>query len=313
MEAFLRSREDIDATEWDEFVARSPQQTIYASSWYLDQVCPGWQAIIVEKGGQWQGVFPLNLQRKYGVSYSLMPPFTQFFGLMLRPDLKARSRVYHQCKLIQNKVLETLPESVRLFDQNFHPDMDYLLPFHWAGYTVTPRYTYWLPLAPGLDEVKRRLTDSIKSDLKLAAREGFVCEATDSVEELKRLLQEKKLIDEGEAAKLTRLWAEVAARKKGTVLHARDKAGKLLCVAAFLFDQRRMTYVLSASPPGPQRGSNSFLIFKALEKCYEIGGMEHFDFEGSMIEPVEHYFRAFNPEKRIYFRLQRNRLPLLHR
>lgn len=313
LNARLLTRNEIDAAAWDTFVDRSPQQAIYANSWYLDSVCPDWSAIVVEGKDGWEAVMPLNQRKKYGVGYATPPFYTQYLGVLLRPDSKKKSRVYGHLKNVLNKVIETFPSDLKLFDQNFHPSQDYMLPFLWAGFTVSPRYTYELELAHGYDKVVAGFTSSVKSDLKRVVREEITCEESQSIAELSNLLKAKQLIGEEEAKGLGRLWKEVVAREKGVVLQGRNKEGELMCAAAFLFDKTRTIYLLSAARPGPQMGSNTLLIAKAIEKSYAREGVTEFDFEGSMLEPVEHYFRAFNPRKKIYYHVSRNTLSWLYR
>lgn len=312
LEARLLERTEIDDAKWDGFVEASPQSSIYGRTWYLDSVCPGWGAIVVKKGNEWQAVLPMNIHRKRMVNYSLAPLFTQFIGVLFSPAGNSKNRVYHREKKILNKIIETIPSGVRLFDHNFHPSLDYLLPFYWKGFEISPRYSYVLDLSPGYEAIESRLTDSIKSDLKLSAKEGLQIEESSSIDTLCGLLKGRGLISNQDEARLKTLWGKIIDRRSGTILHAKDKDGKVLCAAAFLFDQEEMIYLLSSSVSGPGKGSNSMILMKAIAMCYDLG-IKTFDFEGSMIESVENYFRAFNPEKRIYYRVRRDRLPLLHR
>ena len=176
LEAKLINRNELDIQRWDKFIDQSPQQAMYAYSWYLDKVNPDWRAIIIKKKENWEAVFPLPFGSKYGQEYALTPYFVQYLGIFLRPDIKSKSRVYHNFKQLLSKVIETIPASTKVLDLNLHPSVDYLLPFHWAGYSISPRYTYWLPLNEELEKVRSGFTDSIKSDLKRTVREGITCE-----------------------------------------------------------------------------------------------------------------------------------------
>ena len=74
---FLK-RDDIDTTKWDNCIARSVNGIVYAYSWYLDIVAENWGALIAD---DYQAVFPLTYNKKYGISYIYQPLFTQQLGL----------------------------------------------------------------------------------------------------------------------------------------------------------------------------------------------------------------------------------------
>ncbi|MEM9022260.1 MAG: hypothetical protein AAGB22_00865, partial [Bacteroidota bacterium] len=71
--AKLVPRSAISESTWDHFISRSPQRSIYFQSWYLDIICPGWQAVIASEKDTWQAVLPVNICRKALVPYALQP------------------------------------------------------------------------------------------------------------------------------------------------------------------------------------------------------------------------------------------------
>ena len=47
--------------------------------------------------------------------------------------------------------------------------------------------------------------------------------------------------------------------------------------------------------------SNSLLIRESIRVAHELG--IKFDFEGSVLQPIEHIFRGFGTEQKMYFRI----------
>jgi hypothetical protein len=78
---------EIDKALWDECIAQSVNRRVYAFSWYLDIVCPGWDALV---GDNYMHVFPLTHRRKWGVGYLYQPFFAQQLGLFSRDLLTPR-------------------------------------------------------------------------------------------------------------------------------------------------------------------------------------------------------------------------------
>ena len=49
--------EEIDLKKWDATIDASPNGMVYAKSWYLDIVSPGWEGLVNE---DYNAVFPLT-------------------------------------------------------------------------------------------------------------------------------------------------------------------------------------------------------------------------------------------------------------
>ena len=76
--------DQIDKWKWDETIKHSFNGTIYAYSWYLDIVCPGWEALIKNDH---EYVMPLTAGKKYGVDYIYPPFFSQQLGIFSNSKL----------------------------------------------------------------------------------------------------------------------------------------------------------------------------------------------------------------------------------
>ena len=80
---FLKYNE-IDKKKWDRSVDESVNNLIYAYSWYLDIVSPGWCALIEN---DYESLMPLTGNKKYGIDYLFPPYFTQQLGVFSRTTL----------------------------------------------------------------------------------------------------------------------------------------------------------------------------------------------------------------------------------
>ncbi|RZK88596.1 MAG: hypothetical protein EOO62_37450, partial [Hymenobacter sp.] len=81
---------EIDRPQWDALITDAPNGLIYALTWYLDIVSPGWEALIKEEAGRYVAVLPLPVRRKFGLRYLQQPLFAQQLGLFaLHPPTAA--------------------------------------------------------------------------------------------------------------------------------------------------------------------------------------------------------------------------------
>ena len=69
---------NIDKKKWDDCIQHASNGIVYANSWYLDIVSPGWNALIAD---DYSTVFPLTWKKKYGFYYLHQPFFTQQLGV----------------------------------------------------------------------------------------------------------------------------------------------------------------------------------------------------------------------------------------
>ena len=75
---------EIDFQRWDDCIDHAINSYVYAYSWYLNIVAGEWDALVEEKDGKYQRVFPLPFRKKAGIKYIYQPPFTQQLGLFSR-------------------------------------------------------------------------------------------------------------------------------------------------------------------------------------------------------------------------------------
>src|ERR1043166_572384 len=90
----------IDKPKWDRCIESSANGMIYASSWYLDLVSPGWNALVEH---DYQSVFPLTRRKKFGFHYLCQPPFTQQLGLFGRESSGNEEHILQFCGSIPTK------------------------------------------------------------------------------------------------------------------------------------------------------------------------------------------------------------------
>ncbi len=75
--------EKIDKAKWDECITNAYNSLIYARSFYLDAISPGWHGITNEN---YDWVLPITSKRKYWISYLYQPNFTQQLGVFYKKE-----------------------------------------------------------------------------------------------------------------------------------------------------------------------------------------------------------------------------------
>ena len=105
-------------------------------------------------------------------------------------------------------------------------------------------------------------------------------------------------------AELERLDAACRARGAGAMLFARDEAGRVHAVVWVVWDRCAAYYLLAGADPDLRNsGAGNLLVWEAIMCASAVTDV--FDFHGSMLAPVERFFRAFGARQTPYLRVSR--------
>ena len=88
------------------------------------------------------------------------------------------------------------------------------------------------------------------------------------------------------------------------ILAAEDAEGHIHSVALLVWDDKSVYYLLNGTDPQYKSSqANDFLIYEGIKLAKSMGKV--FDFEGSVIRPIERAFREFGGEAKPYFRIRK--------
>ena len=282
-------------TGYDELVRRSPQGSIFSTSWWLDAVAPGrWPANVVEDKARVVAAWPTVVTRTRFGDVHAGAPFTPFLGPLLEADESAHRRSREIDHL--ERLLERLAPYAHL-EARCNPAFDYWAPLSWHGFTQTTHYTWRLPELADLEAVWAGLRENVRREVRKARKGGLAVE-TGALEDLMQLHvratsgEERERVARANIGALERVDASAATRGARTILVARDAAGRPHSAGLYVHDDRWTYYLVGASDPALRTsGAATLVMWEAIERAAERG--TGFDFEGSMLRPVERFVRAF--------------------
>jgi len=267
----------------------------------------GWDVAVVGQPNDLLGFMPWFHKRKLGFRILTMPPLTPYLGPWLHyPDgQKQPARLAFEKKVMEALIAQ-LPASDR-FVQYFHPAVTNWLPFRWAGFTQTSRYTYILPDLSDIHAIHADMQGNIRREIK-KAEQSLTVSTADSVGLLFAMLRDdmasKKEALLFDLAYMQRVYYAAHATGNGCVLHANDASGRTVGAILLVWDGLSAYYLAGACRPEDRTsGVMSLLLWEGIRLSATV--TKAFNFEGSIREPIERFFRAFGGVQTPYHEIRR--------
>ena len=289
-----------------EFCRSERELPIFLQDWWLDAVCHEgvWDAAITGEGNDIHGVMPYYLVKgRLGHRFITMPRLTQVMGPWLRypPQQKSWSRLAFEKKAM-NALIGQLPP----FDQlslSFHYSLKNWLPFYWEGFSQSSGVTYVIDDIADIGVVYGNFRGNIRREIKKAAKTVTVTpeEDIDSFYEIVFKTYRRQGMEPSVSLEfLKRLDDACRARDRRLIFFARDKNNRVHAALYVVWDDVSAYHLLSGGDPELRNsGATSLLMWEAIQWAATNG--LRFDFEGSMREPIEQFFRSFGAVPRNYF------------
>ncbi|MCX6290864.1 MAG: GNAT family N-acetyltransferase [Bacteroidetes bacterium] len=289
----------IDKRKWDQCIRQSPNGMVYAMSWYLDIVSPGWNALV---DGNYQAVFPLTWRKKYNLYYLYQPFFTQQLG------------VFSMEKNISEKTvsdfLKAIPDQYRLIEIQLNAENN----FHDVGFSISEKLTHHLSLDQPYEKISNGYSENLERNIRRANKNKIVLSEQVTPEEIIQLFRKNKGKDvENLGAKefrvLSHLVRESGNRKSVYLAGARTADGKLCAGTIFLKSNHEYIFLFSAVNEEARKTGAMSLIIDQFIKTHS-GEKMNLDFEGSMDKNLARFYQSFGSKEVVYLQIRKNNLPL---
>ncbi len=300
--------------KYRQFCQKEPPIPLFSKDWWLDAVCgdENWDVVIVEKGGIVVGSLPYYLTRTKGFLAILMPNITQTMGVYIKyPKGQKYYKRLSWEKTVMTELISGLP-SFDIFVQNFDRRVTNWLPFFWSGFQQTVRYTYVIENI-AIEDLEKNFETDIRRRRRRAHENGVEVVESDDIEKFYELnvmtfeRQQRKVPYSLDFIK--KLYK--ACKQKNAVRIYFAKLGEDIIAASFLVSDDNTVYYLMGGidPDFKSLGGMDIVQFEGIK--YALKNNKSFDFEGSMIESIEKYFRSFGAIQKPYFQISKTNSKLL--
>jgi hypothetical protein len=297
----------INRPQWDALINQAPNGLIYALTWYLDIVSPGWEALVKEEDGRYVAGLPLPVRRKFGLRYLQQPLFAQQLGLFsLAPPTAADWQ----------QVAQLLSRHFRFITQYaFNTGNADLLGAGQPELTGTPFTTYYLSLRPAYEQLLAGYKPNRRWRLNQARRRGLRVEPTTDIDLMVNIFAENTapkiygVIGEAYEYRILRgLYARARQAGLASMWQVRGASGEVLAMGLLFRFKQHLTYIFNCSTvAGKEAGAISVLLDEVLRT--HAGQDLVFDFEAPEVPNVAHFYSSFGPAPAPFLAIAANRLP----
>jgi len=288
---------------------------VFSRDWWLDSVCgKDWDVLLYEKNGRVYAAMPLYIPCNRVIS---MPNYTQTMGIWFADeaaDTKYSSQLANR-QVICHHFIEQL-KPYRSFLQFFSHAFTDWLPFYWAGYSQTTRYTYILHGIKDFDKIWAEMSQQTRRNINKAQKMAINVRRNMSFNDFMKVqaltFERQQIKNKQSESVLRRLIEAALERGQGALFGGYDEAGNLHATAFIVWQDSSAYYIAGGGDPLLRHsGAHSLVMWEAIKDVSEI--TDNFDFEGSMIPGVERFFREFGAIQTPYFAISRGKPSLFDR
>lgn len=284
---------------------------LFSRDWWLDATAgeSNWSVALVMDGDSVLAALPYTYRKKYGFTILGQPPLSQTAGPWINlARIKNNSKYLSIQKDLYFELINQLPVYAR-YQQNWHWTCTNWLPFYWKGFDQTTRYTYILKNIKCLDDIWKGFQSNIRTDIKKAAsRYGLRVRDDLSVDDFiplnRKTFERQGLSQPYSDSFLRRVDSACIENKARRIFIAEDENGLRHAGVYIVWDANSAYYLMGGGDPELRNsGATSLCMWEAIK--FSSTKVDNFDFEGSMIEPVERFFRAFGAVQTPYFSVEK--------
>lgn len=284
--------------------SQEPSIPLFSQAWWLDAVAgDAWDVALLEQEGIIAASLPYTISTRLGLTLIGQPILTPNLGPWLRSGgARSARRLAKEKKLLQG-LYQLLPVFSQ-YNQNWYCERTNWLPLYWMGYEQSTRYTYRIEQLEDLEAVWSGFDTNIRSDIRKAENKFSLQVRTDcSIESFlalnKKVFERQSLAVPYSQDVVRAIYAAAQSQKACKLFIAVDEQGRQHAGVFILWDSNSAYYLLGGGDPDLRNsGATSLCMWRAIQFAATV--TKKFDFEGSMIEPVERFFRGFGATQAPY-------------
>lgn len=318
---YIRELEKRDYNKWDQFVDESLEGTIFHKSFWLENADLPSKIFGVFNDENLVAGFTSAIQKnKIGQKILVNPYLTPYCGLLFRKEEISYSRRISKNKEIAGLLINHITHNYKNISLKMSPAVYDLQPFIWNHFNINLCYTYILDISDLDGCWTKHFSSVIRRNIKKARKDGLYVKAEEDFEKVV-LLSAKTFERQNKISKAkkmniygTQIFNELTNRGFCNNFICYDSDDKPIGCSFIVWDTKRCYYLIGGYDHEKSHSSASTLaMWEAIQFAAKDLGLKEFDFEGSMLEPIERFFRSFGGTLTPYYQvIKRSKLNALY-
>lgn len=294
-----------------EFYENHPEICIYSSPWWLDATAgsENWDVILIEKNDNIIATFPYVYTKKIKFIYKIgMPILTQKLGpfILYDQNIKMENRKLSYEHEIYQQIIEKLPK-FDIFYAQFDQQYKNWLPFYWAGFQQTSRYSYQIYNIKNHKQVLENFNYNRKQPVKKAQKylslrydldpDSFYNYFEETIDKRNDKMQYSR-------DQFRKLHEAVYKHNAGRIFYCVDIQNNIHAINFTVWDKNSANYLIAIRRKEYNTsGGTEYLVYETIKYVSQF--VDTFDFEGSMLKGVEASYRFYGGHQTEYYKLSK--------
>lgn len=283
---------------------------------WLDMLCgqEKWTALFyVDNKGRDQAVLPVTRPGKLHRLLLRQPPLTPWLGPLYTEGDHRSPQQQHAFELkVMRSLAKQMPRAA-LTMLHFAPHSGSWLPFYWAGFRQTIRYTYQIDLTASEESLWAAIARNQRQLIRRGQEQITIEENGPWLDDVYQGLQATLSRNNVPVPLRPAQWQEfsswLVSGQRGRLYTAKAPDGQPLGHVFLVWDNRTAYFLISTAPEGRMNNNYTMptLVWHVIRQAKKQGKAV-FDFEGSMLEGVGRFFRSFGALPVPYHRITKTDL-----
>ena len=295
--------------KWNDFVNYSPQGSVFSLSSYLNALGVEYKILCAVSKKNSEIYAGIVLAKNQINTYS-NPMLDKYLGVLFKEDVSSQKQMSRQYKAME--LLADELKKYKTFDYYFHPAFKNWIPFYWQGFSQQTRYTYRINLNNSMETIVKNFHGNLRNHIKNALNHEVDIRQGVEFEQFYEIIN-KTFLRQGSKApfsqkKIERFISNLSKKNRICTFGAYTNNNELISACGIVFDNKTAYLILNGIDIERNiRGTNALLILETI-KYAKKQKLEIFDFEGSMLDGVEQFYRHFGAELTPYYRIWNDNL-----
>ena len=283
---------EINFEKWDNTILSSEFPFVFAQSYYLNSTSPNWEALVI---GDYESVFPLTQNVKFGIAYLHQPPFTPQLGIYGIVNSQIEEAIYNYISL-KYKLIEIELNASNTFVTKHH----------------SQKSTYFIEYEKGYKQnqnTKRNISKAIENGLQFEAIQ-YSEVLNLSKMYLNPFLSKTLHLSPNTIIKFNVLLQNAMTNKSLYSFKVIDSNNCVKALAHFISNGKHTVYLKGTNfDKSEKSGSMHYLTHSAIQ--FFENKSRFFDFGGGSKESLATFYKGFGALSINYNTLKINNLPWL--